>query len=111
MAIDEALGVLEILDHDGQAVQRRQAVPLHDGLLGRLRGQAGAAEIAGGDGVHGVVDRLDAGDTAFQQFDGGEALPPDLAAGFEGWEVAGFGHAVLGGIAGWMPVRAKSLPL
>ena len=77
----------------GRPCRAGSVVAARDGGVGLLGGGAGAGEIARGDGVHRVVDRLDAGDAAFQQFGGGEALLPDQAAGFDGGQVAGFGHA------------------
>ena len=94
LAVDQALGVLEVLDHDRQAVQRAQRVAAHHRRLRRAaRPRRGALEIAGRDGVDGGVDRLDPGDAALQQLDRREPLGADQPPGLDGGEVAGFGHA------------------
>ena len=73
-------------------MQRRESVAAGDGGIGGFRGCSCAVEVAGDHGVDGGIDRLDAGDAAFQQFGGGELFRPDQAAGFDGCQVTGVGH-------------------
>ena len=75
----QALGLLQVLDADRQAVQWRQIVAARHGRIGCLRGNARAIEVARDHGVDGMVHRLDAGDAAFQQFARRKLLLPDQA--------------------------------
>ena len=85
-------GVLQILHAEGQAVQRAEFLAFCYCLIGLFRARAGTGVIARDHGVDGVVDRLDAGDAAFQKFAGGEFFQADEFARINGVEVAGFGH-------------------
>jgi hypothetical protein len=88
----QALRLLEVLDADGQAVQRAEGVAAHHRLLRGLRGVAGAAGVHRGHRVDRRVDRLDARQAALQQLDRREGLAADEAARLDGAEVAGLGH-------------------
>ena len=64
----QAGGLLQVLDADRQAVQRRQGIAAQHRRVGCLCAGTGAVEVARHHGVDGMIDRLDPGDAAFQQF-------------------------------------------
>ncbi len=88
----QALGGLEILDAERQAVERaeRRVAARHLGLA-FLRAGAGGALVHRGHRVDGGVHLRDAGEAGVQEFDGREAASADEAASFGGREVAGLG--------------------
>ena len=77
-------------------MQRRQVITAHHRCVRRARDAAGGSKVADDHGVDGVIDRLGAGNTAFQQFRWGKLLCPDHAPSLDGGQVTRFGHGCLG---------------
>ena len=67
----KALGVVKILDRNGQAVERTQAVAPHHRRFGGLGLGAGTVVVDGNVGVEGRLQLLDALEKVIDHFDGG----------------------------------------
>jgi len=93
IAGDEPGRILQVLHSEREAMERAKRVTAHHGNFGGAGGGAGSREVPGREGVHGGVDGLDAGDAALDEIHGGEGLGADEAAGLDGGQVTGFGHA------------------
>jgi hypothetical protein len=64
-------------------MQQRQYVTACHRLIGAPGNGSGTIKVAGRQGVHCMVHRLDTGDAAFQQFFRGKALLADQPACFD----------------------------
>ena len=81
---EQALGVLQVLHTQRQAVQWRQGVAAHDGGLSHARRRSRAIEVGGADGVDKRVERLDACNARVHQLHRRELARADAAAQFDG---------------------------
>ena len=87
-----ALRLVEVLDADGQPMERRQGVAAHDGGLGGPRLGARAVVARRDHRVDVRVPALDAADAGLDQLDGGQAPGADQPARLDGGEITGLGH-------------------
>jgi hypothetical protein len=79
--------LVQVLDADGQAVQRPQRVAALHGRLGRTRASRCRLRVLRDDGVEHRIDRLDALHARRQQLDGRDFLAAYQAPQLAGAEI------------------------